>query len=65
MSISEFCDLYALGPDILERFASHMYKDARVLRFVSLADLKEMGFRLGEIAELRDAVELWSVQRST
>ena len=65
MPISEFCELYSLGPDILERFASHMYKNARVLRFVTLGDLKEMGFRLGEIAGLRDAVESWSVQRST
>jgi hypothetical protein len=65
MPISEFCDMYALGPDVLERFASHMYKDARVLRFVTLTDLKEMGFRLGEIAGLQDAMELWSVQRST
>ena len=31
MSISEFCDLYALGPGILEKFTSHLYKDARVL----------------------------------
>jgi hypothetical protein len=64
MPISEFCDLYSLGPDILEKFASHLYKDARVLRFVTLADLKEMGFCLGEIAGLRDAVESWSVQTS-
>ena len=65
MSISEFCDLYALGPGILEKFTSHLYKDARVLRFVTLGDLKEMGFRLGEIAGLRDAVELWSIRGST
>ncbi|KAF8493764.1 hypothetical protein F5888DRAFT_1617725, partial [Russula emetica] len=63
--ISEFCDLYALGPDILEKFASHLYKNARVLRFVTLVDLKEMRFRLGEIAGLWDAVELWLVQRSS
>jgi hypothetical protein len=63
MPIAKFCDLYALGPDILEKFVSHLYKDARVLRFVTLADLKEMGFRLGEIAGLRDAVESWSVQK--
>jgi hypothetical protein len=65
MPISEFCDLHALRPDILEKFASHLYKDARVLQFVTLTDLKEMGFRLGEIAGLWDAVESWSVQRST
>ena len=52
MPISEFCDLYALGPNILEKFTLHMYKDARLLRFVTLADLKEIGFRLGEIAAL-------------
>jgi hypothetical protein len=65
MPISEFCDLYALGPDILKKFVSHLYKNVCVLRFVTLVDLKEMGFRLREIAGLRNAVELWLVQRSS
>jgi hypothetical protein len=65
MPISEFCDLYTLGPEILEKFLSNKYKDARLLRFLTLADLKEMDFRLGEIAGLRDALELWSVEKST
>ena len=64
MPIFEFCDLYELRPDILDKFALHMYKDAHILWFVTLADLKEMRFHLGEIARPWNAVESWLVQRS-
>jgi hypothetical protein len=61
MPLTEFCMVYDLGPSLLEKFHDNSYKDARVLRFVTIAELKEMNFRLGEIAALRDAVERWSV----
>jgi len=40
---------------------SETYKEAQFLRFVTIAQLKEMGFQLGEIAAICDAVEWWSV----
>lgn len=63
MSLVEFCERYNLGDNILARFTENFYREARVLRFVTIDELKEMGFRLGEIAGLRDAVESWSVPR--
>jgi hypothetical protein len=63
MPLTEFCMVYDLGPGLLEKFHDNSYKDARVLRFVTIADLKEMKFQLGEIAALRDAVERWSVPK--
>jgi hypothetical protein len=48
----------------LNKFTENFYKHARALRFVTIDELKEMGFRLGEIAGLRDAVESWSVPRT-
>jgi hypothetical protein len=52
-----------LGDNIHSKFINNAYKEARFLRFVTIAELKEMGFQLGEIAALRDAVERWSVLR--
>ena len=63
MPLGEFCERYNLGANILARFTENFYKEARVLRFVTVDELKEMGFRLGEIAGLRDAVDSWSVPR--
>lgn len=61
MSLSDFCNIYNLGQRVLDTFTEHSYKTARILRFVTIAELKEMGFRFGEIAGLRDAIETWSV----
>jgi hypothetical protein len=52
MSLADFCERYGLGENILNKFTEHSYKHARVLRFVTIDELREMGFRLGEIAGL-------------
>lgn len=58
--IDDFCQQHQLDNDIRQKFKDNRYKNARTLRFVSLGELKEMGFLPGEIGELRDAVEKWS-----
>ncbi|KAF5380154.1 hypothetical protein D9615_006147 [Tricholomella constricta] len=64
MSLTQFCAMFKLGDAVLEKFHENGYNEARVLRFVTIEDLKEMKFRLGEIAALRDAVETWSLPRA-
>ncbi|KAG1879264.1 hypothetical protein C8R48DRAFT_588993, partial [Suillus tomentosus] len=61
--LDEFCTTYDLGNNIHAKFIQNAYKEARFLRFVTITELKEMGFQLGEIAVLCDAVERWSVPR--
>lgn len=63
MPLEDFCTLYDLSPSIFQKLTDNDYKTARFLRFLTFPELKEMGFKLGEIAGLRDAVELWSVPR--
>jgi hypothetical protein len=58
--IAEFCVEYGLGKGIEEKLTENSYLHTRVLRFITIEGLKEMKFRLGEIALLRDAVEKWS-----
>jgi hypothetical protein len=63
MDIAVFCQQFDLAPQTLEKLKENYYGKAQVLRFVCIDDLKEMGFRMGEIAGLQDAVEKWSVSR--
>ena len=46
---------------MVQKFNTHGYERARVLRFLTVDDANGIGLRLGEIAELRDAIERWSV----
>ena len=64
MTITEFCAQNELGDGTLQKFNAHGYERARVLRFITLDDVTKMGLRLGEIAELRDAIDKWSVART-
>jgi hypothetical protein len=62
MPIKDFCTVFNLSANILGKLEENGYTDARMFRFVLLSELKDdMGFKLGETAALRDAVEGWSV----
>lgn len=63
MPISEFCNSFGLHPSVLEKLEENAYDFARNLRFITLDNLTEMGFKLGQRAALQDAVERWSVPR--
>jgi hypothetical protein len=64
MDIAVFCQQFGLAAQTLEKLKDNCYGKAQVLRFVHIDDLKQMGFRMGEIAGLQDAVEKWSVSRN-
>jgi len=63
MSIAQFCNDYGLQPAVLKKLDENGYDYARNLRFITLENLTEMGFKLGEKAALQDAVERWAVRR--
>ena len=65
MSIAEFCVYYELDDSIRARLDDNGFKVARVLQYVAVNDLKEMGFKFGEIAALKDGVGCWSVCLAT
>jgi hypothetical protein len=62
-NLVEFCNQYNLSSNILTKLQDNAYTDASQLQFVQITDLKDMEFKLGEIASLRVAVERWSVPR--
>jgi hypothetical protein len=61
MSLTQFCANYNLDTGILDKLSENCFKTAGALRFLTIDELKEMTFQLGEIAALHDAVERWSV----
>lgn len=63
MPFSDFCRQYGLSSNILDKLIQNGFNRTRSLRFTRPEDLKEIGFLLGEVAEMKDAVEQWSVPR--
>lgn len=61
MPLAQFCMQYNLAQGVLDKLVENSYTQARTLRFVTILELKEMKFKLGEIAALREAVDMWSV----
>ncbi|KAK7021601.1 hypothetical protein R3P38DRAFT_3541263 [Favolaschia claudopus] len=55
-SILDFCAVYGLSADISTKLTTNGYQDTDVFYLVSIDDLKEMQFTLGQIAQLREAV---------
>ena len=61
MPLEAFCKEYELDEGIRDRFQEHRYKHTRSFRFLTVADMEKMMFMAGEIAEVRDAIDRWSV----
>ena len=61
MTLEVFCATYQLNDAIRDRFKEHRYKHARMLRYLTIKDMEGMKFWAGEIAEVRDAIDRWSV----
>jgi hypothetical protein len=61
MPLDTFCQCYDLDDGIKNRFKEHRYKHARMFCFLTVKDMEGMAFMAGEIAEVRDAIDRWSI----
>ena len=61
MTLEAFCTKYELDDAIRDRFKEHRYKHARMFRYLTMKDMEVMKFWAGEIAEVQDAIDSWSV----
>jgi hypothetical protein len=59
-SIADFCKTNDLADSILARFTEQKFTSTYAFRHMSVEDLKEVGFFAGEIADIREAVEVWA-----
>ena len=60
MDIEMFCTLYSLSSDFLCRFQEHGISGTHAFAHINVKDLKEMGFKIGEIIDVKEAVKMWS-----
>ncbi|KAG6894152.1 hypothetical protein C0992_007302 [Termitomyces sp. T32_za158] len=60
LKIKDFCQMYDLSDAILDKLKDNGYQRARTFKHITRAELLEMGFKHGEIATLKDAVDDWA-----
>ncbi|KAJ7265185.1 hypothetical protein C8J57DRAFT_1069506 [Mycena rebaudengoi] len=64
MTIQAFCATYHLDDEIRDLFLQHRFKSTDAFAYTELSELKGMGFKVGEIAELKAAINSWVVIRT-
>jgi hypothetical protein len=63
MDIASFCQVYALPEMVLQRFQEHAISGTHAFSHISSGDLTGMGFRLGEIIDLKEAIGVWATAK--
>lgn len=59
MSISAFCGLYKLPADVHTRFTENAITSTHAFAHITSTDLTAMGFKIGEIIDLKEAIKAW------
>ena len=59
--ITTFCHTYGLSDKVLERFKAHAYTGTQAFWYINMQELKDLGFKPGEIVDLKEAVLEWTI----
>ncbi|KAG1735560.1 hypothetical protein EDB19DRAFT_1638277, partial [Suillus lakei] len=59
LTLDAFCTMYGLSQDIRMKLHDNGYTGSNTLTFIIVLELKEMGFKYGEIAALKAAMRQW------
>jgi hypothetical protein len=57
-----FCAAFELSQDIHTKLAGNGYTGTQTIRYIIVSELKEMGFKNGEITAMKDAVARWATR---
>ncbi|KAI0037410.1 hypothetical protein FA95DRAFT_1614238 [Auriscalpium vulgare] len=60
MSIEDFCSVFDLSDTVCKLLVENEFSGSHTFRHITIADLKDMGFKLGAIAAFKDAVLTWA-----
>jgi hypothetical protein len=60
LDIASFCDIYALPEVVLQHFREHAISGTHAFSHIDSSNLTTMGFRLGKIINLKEAIEVWA-----
>jgi len=64
ISLATFCEIYALADSIKQRLQEHAITGTHAFAHMSSADLQAMGFKLGEVIDLKEAIKEWAQARN-
>ncbi|KAF9232534.1 hypothetical protein BU15DRAFT_54905, partial [Melanogaster broomeanus] len=60
LTLDEFCAKYTLSDGVRTKLHENGYTGTETITFIVISELKEMGFKHGEIAAMKAAVKRWS-----
>ena len=61
IQINEFCNLHCLREKIVYQLIENGFTGTQAFCFIETKDLKDMGFKPGEIADLKDVIKAWAI----
>jgi hypothetical protein len=61
LDLEGFCLQFGVDISVHQKLSNEGYKTSHHLQYATVSELKEAGFRIGEIASLKDAVARWSL----
>ena len=64
LALEDFCSQYLVDDIVRQKLSDEGYKTSHHLQYATVQELKEAGFRIGEIASLKDAFARWSLPSS-
>lgn len=64
LDIETFCVIFNLSDSIQQRLKENAYTGTHAFAHMETTELREMGFKAGEIADLKEAVKEWAVPRA-
>ncbi|KAF8799436.1 hypothetical protein BYT27DRAFT_7263956 [Phlegmacium glaucopus] len=65
MDIDTFCVVYLLPDTILQHFCNNAITGTHVFSHITKIDLAGMGFKIGEVIDLKEAVEMWELSKES
>jgi hypothetical protein len=60
LSLEEFCMTYDVSDGVRKRLDENGYNGSHMFCYAEIQDLKDAGFKAGEIAQLKDAISRWA-----
>jgi len=65
LSLADFCSKYGLTNGISQKLDENGYAGSHTFEYASWDEMRDLGLKLGEIAQLKHAITKWSTARNS
>ena len=65
MDIDTFCIVYLLPDTILHHFHNNANTGTHAFLHIAKTDLVGMGFKIGEVIDLKEAIKMWALSKES